>query len=135
MGTDVDPKGMGKTAMQALGEIRVRAGIPSADPYLQQVSNAGVDEMRTLIQNERRIELSFENHRYFDVRRWLRPLDNFNESIKGIHIIKNEADGTFTYQTKENVEPRKFTGHMYYSPLPEQEIYSSNGVVVQNAGW
>ncbi len=133
-GPDADPLGLGKTAKTALAEIRRRAGIDAADPYLSEVTGSGKAAMRTLVQNERRIELSFENHRFFDVRRWLLPLDVLNQQVKGAAITKSNG-GALSYQLDRAVESRHFKSHMYYGPLPEQEVFGSNGVIVQNAGW
>ena len=133
-GPDADPLGLGKTAKAALAEVRRRAGIAAADPYLSEVTASGKAAMRTLVQNERRVELAFENHRFFDVRRWLLPLDVLNQQVKGAAITKSNA-GALSYQLDKAVENRNFKSHMYYGPLPEQEVFGSNGVIVQNAGW
>jgi len=52
------------TAKDAVDAVRTRAGMPKLDPGLSQ------DEIRQHIRNERRVELAFEEHRFFDVRRW-----------------------------------------------------------------
>ncbi len=131
-GPDSDPLGLGKTAKKALSELRVRSGINATDPYLDEVAGSK-EAMNTLVQNERRIELCFENHRFFDVRRWLLPAGQLNETIGGVKITKN--NNTFSYQYGQQVESRKFESYMYYGPLPEQEVYASEGTIVQNAGW
>lgn len=87
-GPKADPLGLGKTAETMLKELRKRAGIDSADPYLGEMASAGKDEFRQLVQNERRIELCFENHRFFDVRRWMLPLEVINTPVKGVTIQK-----------------------------------------------
>lgn len=133
-GPDVDPLSLGKTAKTILAELRKRAGIATADPYLNQEATAGKDDFRVLVQNERRIELCFENHRFFDVRRWLLPLSELNQNISGVLITKDDSN-VFTYQPVSKVEARKFFNYMYYGPLPEQTIYTSGGAIVQNAGW
>lgn len=133
-GPDADPLALGKTAKTILAELRKRAGIATADPYLTQQATAGKDMFRMLVQNERRIELCFENHRFFDVRRWLLPLSELNQDVSGVLITKNK-NNVFTYQLVQKVEARKFINYMYYGPLPEQAIYTSEGAVVQNAGW
>ena len=90
----------------------------------------GKDAFRTLIQNERRLELAFENHRYFDLRRNLLPL---SETVKGVKITKN-TDGTFTYN-EIDVEARSFNDiKYYYAPLPYNELAKSPNLV-NNKGW
>ena len=131
-----DPLSLGKTAKSSLAELRKRSGgIVAADPYLSERSSAGKEALKALIQNERRIELCFENHRFFDVRRWLLPVSQLNQPIEGVMATKNVSDGTFTYQFGLMVEDRNFSDYMYYGPLPEQAIYASNGALAQNAGW
>ena len=72
---------LGYTARQAIREVRRRAGIASSgdDKYLSSLRTK--EELMELIKNERRIELCFENHRFFDLRRWK---ENLNEPVKGI---------------------------------------------------
>lgn len=64
--------------------IRQRAGIgiENGDEYLESIKG-DQDKMRELIRNERRIELSFEGHRFWDLRRWKSEL---NETAKGMSI-------------------------------------------------
>ncbi|MEA4981363.1 MAG: RagB/SusD family nutrient uptake outer membrane protein [Paludibacter sp.] len=133
-GPDADPQSLGKTAKTILAELRKRAGIATADPYLNQQAAAGKDVFRALVQNERRIELCFENHRFFDVRRWLLPLSELNKDVSGVMITKDD-NNVFNYQPVAKVEIRKFQDYMYYGPIPEQAIYASEGNIVQNAGW
>jgi hypothetical protein len=57
------------------------------------------DELILRIRNERRVELAFEAHRYFDVRRWHKPGDNLEKTdrwITAAHITRN-AGGSYTY--------------------------------------
>jgi len=133
-GPEADPLALGRTAKSALAALRVRAGIAAADPYLTEVAGQGKNAMRDLIQNERRIELSFENHRFFDVRRWLLPLAALNQQVEGVEIQKT-GSSTYTYTYNKKVETRNFRDYMYYFPVPEQEIYTTDSTVTQNIGW
>ena len=99
-----------------------------SDAWLDECA-ASTEDFRALIQNERRIELAFENHRYFDMRRWLMPL---NEDITGVEITRNE-DNTFSF-TEKVVEQRKYSVENYYAPIPYAEI-SKNPNLVNNVGW
>lgn len=79
-------------AVGAVNAIRARAGMPNINP-------AGKDEARLLIRNERRVELAYEENRYFDVRRWTKPdgdLSATDHYITGVWIIKTGA--TFDYK-------------------------------------
>jgi hypothetical protein len=88
------------------------------------------DEMRERIRNERRIELAYEEHRYFDVRRWLIAEDVENEPAQGISIAKNGP--TLTYQIKEALGGKNFQPEHYWFPIPMEEINASNGAIEQN---
>src|SRR5690606_20093345 len=98
--------------------------------YVDEVAALGKEAFRELILRERRLELAFENHRYFDLRRWLRPL---NEPIYGVQIML-EDDGSLTYSTKM-VETRNFNAiKHYYAPLPYDELVKSPNLI-NNLGW
>ena len=87
------------------------------------------EKMRELIRNERRLELCFENHRFWDLRRWLAPL---NETAKGVNITKAE-DGSLDYKIID-VEKRDYKDYMYYGPIPYSEIMKWSNLQ-QNYGW
>jgi len=87
--------------------------------------------MRALIRNERRIELCFENKRFWDLRRWMLPL---NEPVKGMQIDRNEETGELTYKIF-NVEDRKFdNSYQCYGPIPKGEVLKWSNLK-QNKGW
>ncbi len=118
---------------EALKELRRRAGFRPSDIQ----AGLSQDEMREVIQNERRIELAFEEHRFFDVRRW-RLFDNPEQlddllNIRGVVITKDD-EGNLEYDTEQVVQKRVFAEKMYLYPIPEYEILKSN-VLEQNPGW
>lgn len=121
--------GITQTAVNIIKNIRTGAGITN-NTYVDEVAALGKDAFRTLIQNERRLELAFENQRYFDLRRSVLPL---SEDIRGVKITKN-SDDTFSYQDIE-VESRNFNGiKYYYAPLPYSELAKSPNLI-NNIGW
>jgi starch-binding outer membrane protein, SusD/RagB family len=87
--------------------------------------------MRDRIRGERRVELAYEEHRYFDVRRWLIAEEVENEQAQGIRITKN-GDGSLTYQVKEALGGKNFQQQHYWFPIPMDEINASNGAIDQN---
>lgn len=114
----------------ALDKIRKRAGITTE---LEQ--NLTKDQMRELIRNERYVELCFEHHRYWDLRRWkLAETKLNNRKYTGVVITKHD-DGTFTYEY-EPVESYNlvFDNKMYFMPIPQSEM-SKNSKLTQNPGW
>jgi hypothetical protein len=118
-----------QSAVDIIKSIRSKAGITD-NTYVDEVASLGKDEFRKLIQNERRLELAFENHRYFDLRRCLLPLD---ETVRGVKITKNDDD-TLNY-VEIDVEERKFYSLKdYYAPLPYDELSKSPNLI-NNLGW
>ncbi|GAA4235678.1 RagB/SusD family nutrient uptake outer membrane protein [Postechiella marina] len=122
-----DDTTFGISARNAIAEVRRRAGIDAADPYLASITTK--EAMRDLIKNERRIELCFEGHRFFDLRRWN---DNLNQTITGV-TITNNGDGTFNYTRKDIVTP-SYKDYMDYGPLPFNELLKTENIT-QNQGW
>jgi len=49
--------------------------------------------------------------------------------------IQKTGSSTYTYTYNKKVETRNFRDYMYYFPVPEQEIYTTDGTVTQNIGW
>ena len=126
-GPDITPYEEEFTARWAVNEVRKRAGMPPV------VASNDI-QMRERIHHERRIELAFEEHRFWDVRRWGIECakDVLNQTIKGVKIV--DDNGHFVYN-EFNVEPRKFEDKMIVYPIPEGEIRRANGNIVQNMGW
>lgn len=117
------------SAYDVIKMIRQLSGGITSTIYLDEMANNKAT-FRTLIQNERRIELAFENFRYFDMRRCLLPL---NEPVKGIKVTRNN-DATLKYEEKQ-VELRNMNDiKYYYLPLPNNEILKNKNLV-NNLGW
>lgn len=128
------PTGTGGNAYSAydvIKAIRERAGIvgvDSDDEYLEMVKG-DQEMMRELIRNERRLELCFENHRFWDLRRWDVP--SLNETARGMEI--GQSGSTKSYTTI-NVEARDYEDYMYHGPIPYGEVQKWTNLE-QNAGW
>ncbi|MBL7972281.1 MAG: RagB/SusD family nutrient uptake outer membrane protein [Prolixibacteraceae bacterium] len=115
-------------------EIRTRAGITAgADKRYGLPVSFTQSEMREIIRNERRIELAFEEHRFWDIRRWKLAEEVMNKPVKGV-VITRQEDGTFLYNTV-TVRNQVFdAAKMYWYPIPYAEMVA-NGSLVQNPGW
>ena len=134
-----DPTGIGFTAYDVIKKIRERAGLgtdvigralPEGDAYLEECANDQA-KMTDLIRNERRIELCFENKRFWDIRRWLLPID---EPVRGMSIDRNDKTKKLTY-TVIHVEDRNFdSSFQYYGPIPKSEVLKWSNLK-QNRGW
>lgn len=131
-GADSDPKGYGMTARQAVKLIRDRVATLQNADFSISAPAGNKEAFRRDVQNERRIELAFEEHRYWDLRRWKLAETILNQPVHGLQIIKN-ADGSYTY-SKYVAENRVFTEKMYYYPFPNTEL-KRNPALVQNKGW
>jgi len=119
-----------------LNLIRERAGIPQYGAASGQINiGNSQDKVREAIRNERRVELAFENSRYFDVRRWCtaedkNSLDYQGKAIYGMNIEKDGPE--FFVRTK--VEDRFFEKKCYFFPLPLKDLLINKNLV-QNPGW
>ena len=137
-GPKADPTGVGFTAYDVIKAIRGRAGLgtdeyglplPDGDAYLEECASDQA-KMTNLIRNERRIELCFENKRFWDLRRWKMPLD---ETVKGVMIDRND-EGELSY-TIIDVEERKYdNSYQWYGPIPKGEVLRWSNLK-QNKGW
>lgn len=111
-----------------LNRIRERAGVP------QYGTGTGMlpvpTDMREAIRKERRVELAFENHRYFDTRRW-KIAETTDRNLEGLDITKNADNGFYNVI---QVESRVFDKKHYLWPIPNGEIQKVP-LLVQNTGW
>jgi len=98
----------------AVNNVRDRAGMPELPLGLSQT------EMRQRIQNERTIELGFEELHFFDVRRWKTAEVLLGLPVHKMTITKN-GDDTFTYEVEE-MEDRVWNDSFYYLPINQDEI-------------
>lgn len=115
------------TVYKAINDIRIRAGMPDLPTGLSQ------SEMRKAIWNERRVELAFEEDRYYDVRRWKIADSVENEPAYGITV--NKSGGTYAYSRKVALDGRHFDPKQYWLPIPRSEILASDNKLEQNPGY
>lgn len=118
--------GFTMTPEYAINVVRRRAGLAGMEKDLSAA------DFKAQYEKERFVELAFEGHRFFDVRRW-KEGDKYFKTIYGMQITKN-ADGTFT-ETKRVVQNRQWSDKMNLFPIPQSEILKSGGVLTQNPGW
>lgn len=110
------------TARDVIRAVRSRANIEQPDLFLNMIQDK--NEMRKLIQNERRIELCFEGFRFWDLRRWKLDL---TEPVRGAQMNTGELSSFI-------VEEREYNnGFMHYGPIPNSETVRFN--LKQNKGW
>ncbi len=126
-GPDVVPPGSILTARAAVNLVRARPSVnmPGIEAGIIQ------GDMRIAIRRERQVELAFEEHRFYDVRRWMIASVTENEPARGVVITKN-ANGTFTYTPSVALDGRKFETKHYWLPIPRSEILASGNQLDQN---
>jgi hypothetical protein len=88
--------------------------------------------MRAIIQNERRLEMAFEENRYFDIRRWKIAATVMNQPQKGISIVK--IGSSLTYNVVNALTTKFESPKMYLYPIPYDEVLK-NPNMKQNPGW
>ena len=114
------------TALGYLNEIRDRAG-------LEPLNGLGKDEFREVILNERRIELAFENHRWFDLKRTKTESELVN--MLNAYGIRERANPT---TSREGIPFSNndfiFEAHEILFPIPQDQM-RINSSLVQNPGY
>lgn len=121
--------GVTANALNAINIVRKRAGLPD---LMIGISSS---EFELRLRNERRVEFAFEEHRYFDVRRW--KIQNNSEGLITGMKINSTGPNTFSYE-RFVVSRRPVTDEKYLIwpiPLTEQLKYAQVGVSYQNKGW
>ncbi len=124
-----EAKGPVAEAYAAVNTIRQRSGMPPLPTGLTK------EQFRGRVRNERDIELAFEDHRLWDIRRWL--------IAENEGVMKGPMYGLKSYQIPGNTtefryepyvfEVRSFNPRMYLHPFQNTEVYK--GYLVQNPGW
>ncbi len=126
--------GMESSARDYIEPIRTRAGLQQ-NLRLQTYSGT---ELRDRLRNERKLELAFEDQRYWDVRRWRIAEEALSIQVQGVRTLRR-VDGfgnaTFTYETFD-AEPQKmnFYSQQYYFPIGQGRI-NNNGKLKENPGY
>ena len=112
------------SARAALNQIRANAGMPD-------VTVSGQDAFRKAVQREWHVEFAFEDHRFWDVRRWKLGADTQKE-IYGVQIVRT---GEKKEYSRILVEKRTWADRMYLYPIPQSELFCNTNLGPQNPGW
>ena len=122
-------QGLNMTAAAALNVVRSRAKLNAISTGLS------ADQFAERLENERFVELAFEGHRFYDLRRWKKAGEAKYRTIKSVEIIKN-ADDTFTETVKTDDSTRSYwDDKMLLFPIAQSEILKSGGQLSQNPRW
>ncbi len=127
-GYDV-PADFTMSAADAINTVRARAGQPKLPNGLNY------SDFTARYENERFVELAFEGHRIYDVRRWMKAPQYF-VNIKVMEITKNGDDLTFnTVTNPPYITRREWAGdHQYLWPIPQADVLKA-GALTENTGW
>lgn len=117
------------TAIEYVNMIRERAGVGLLKEAEWQTK--GKDLLRTRIQKEWRVEFAFEEHRFFDARRWNKAEDWFSKPVWKISVSAPVAKPVYT---RSLLETRVFAPRFYRLAIPQREVDNSPGIT-QNPGW
>ena len=121
-----EAQGPGTEVYNMLDKIRHRAGISGKIADRSDLTSSK-DNMRNFIHKERTVELAFEEHRAWDVRRWNVAVEALSRPIYGVNV---SADGTITRKVAQS---RVFENKMYLYPIPEGEVWKTG--IENNPGW
>jgi hypothetical protein len=112
------------TVYAALNLVRARSGQPALAGFSK-------DDLRERIRNERRVELAFEEHRFFDIRRWKLGQTYFKGPVYKVQITKVGTTLIYSYPKWEDRDYKEFQNLL---PIPQSEI-DRNAKLVQNSGY
>jgi len=121
--------GLSMSARDAVNAVRRRVGMPDFQAGMTK------DQFEKKYRNERRIELAFEGHRYFDVRRW-KIMSETDKFVTGMRIIK-DGDG-YTYNRFRFTNRASSADKYLLYPIDKTEankMLELTGNNWQNAGW
>lgn len=127
-GPDQAPDGYTLTALDALQLVRDRASL-----QLPAVRASSREEFRRAVKHERRIELAFEDHRYWDLVRWKDAMEVLNQPVRGVKVTRT-GENAWSYEETE-VAARSFQERNYYMPFTRSEVVNSNNTLKQNPGY
>ena len=112
------------SAREAVNMVRQNAGMPN-------VTASGKDDFIEALRREWRVEFAFEDHRFWDVRRWCIGGDT-QTKVSGVKIEKADIGKIYT---RTVVASRKWNDRMNLFPIPQNELFNNPSLNPQNKGW
>lgn len=111
------------SALDAINQVRANADMPDVEATTQAA-------FRDAVRREWRVEFAFEDHRFWDVRRW-KIGQSVMGQIDGVEIVKNGSNLSYS---RKMVETRTWSEKMNLYPIPQAETFN-NPNLTQNTGW
>lgn len=120
--------------VEYFNQIRYRAGLPG----ITTAEASDYEKMKELLKQEWQIEFAFENHRYFDLRRWKDAPEAYRKPVTGLDVNVKKSDREGFYRVRiwdtENSMKWVWNNKMYFFPI-SQSVLDRNAKLVQNPGW
>ena len=134
-----------------LDALRGRIGRPDTKATLAvRGQTFNQNDLREFLRRERRVELAYEESRYYDVRRWMIAPETSSKKLTGITIVGRLKPGktatlpyvhdedvynyTWTVLNLNYIEKRKWDNKMYFAPIKLEETLR-NPALEQNPGF
>ena len=112
------------SALDALNMVRANAGMPDVAATTQS-------DFREAVRREWRVEFAFEDHRFWDVRRW--DIGQATQGqIDGVEITRSGGKSEYKRMT---VETRTWAARQNLFPIPQSELFCNPNLNPQNTGW
>ena len=112
------------SALEALNMVRANAGMPDVKATSQS-------DFREAVRREWRVEFAFEDHRFWDVRRW--DIGQATQGqIDGVEITRSGGKSNYKRVT---VETRTWSARQNLFPIPQSELFCNTNLNPQNTGW
>jgi len=111
-----------------INKVRARVGMPGIPATITG------EALRQRLYNERRIELAFENHRFFDTRRWKIANIIENRPVYGMDVFLNMNTGVKTYSPVLLLQKNAYLDKMNLLPVETAEV-QRNDPSLQTPGW
>ncbi len=118
------------SAREAVNVVRARVNMPGLPAGMSKA------DFERRYRKERRVELAFEDHRFYDVRRW-KILDQTDRFVTGMKITRN-ADGSFGYKRFKLADRNCASSKFYLYPINQSDVskmFQLSGQNWQNPGW
>lgn len=123
-----------ETVLHYVNLVRERAGIPGWSVTVKEgynkLKSTDKEALRKMIQRERRVELAYENHRFFDIRRWKLLQEVERDGIVGMSI--EETRPKFYKRKQTETRPSDFKYYLW--PVPQDDLYKNKNMI-QNPEW
>lgn len=133
----LNESGNSTRAIEYLDKVRERAGLKGVAESWSNFSNQPAkyttkEGLREIIRQERLIELSFEGQRLWDLRRWKKAVEYFNQPVEGWDIVQKSAAD---YYRKKQLYMQRFVAPRDYLWPIKQSNLIINTNLLQNPGW